>query len=199
MNTRFLDLGSTILGAAEERYWSVSRFTLSELFVSGSGFYSWGFPSWRSLFCYNTYLCRFKSVSVLNSVAVLTPCLSTSLGVYTDVARGCCQTNLGISGSVFRLVVSGVSLAVRERKEEYFRLKLSTMSGCSEKDQVVRLVVEPDFVLPVLFSGEAIFFLHWLRMKISRWGGMSSHKFHRVRCQFLGLCHFCFWCIFCSI
>ena len=73
---RFLDFVLTVLGVAEEQYWFASSFIFSELFRSGSGF--WSEVSFNgdvsdstSFLCFSWGVCVFSLVSAVEAIWVL--------------------------------------------------------------------------------------------------------------------------------
>ena len=122
---------------------------------------------WLALFVYKV---KFLLVLFLSSCFVM-------------ISVGCCQTISGIGGSLVISFVSGLSRAVPEWRRGVVSLKVGLQLGHSHPSYLEYFSVGLGFVLPAVYSWEAVCSLRLLHGSISLWSGLFCHMSHRVKRQ----------------
>ena len=157
----FLDSGRGFVGAIKERYWLVRCF-----------------PVWLPEGCSvaNTWFCGWVPLSGDAWLATLVFQVE-SLLVFSRlswslmVSVGCCQTTSGIGGSFVNSFNSDLSHADPDWKRGVASLKFELQLGYSHLSCFAHFFVGLGFVLPVVYSGEAVCLLRLLQSNISLWSG----------------------------
>ena len=102
---------------------------------------------------------------------------------FVMLSVGCCQTTSGTGGSLVISFVSGLSRAVPEWRRGVVSLKLGLPLGHSHPGYFEYFSVGLGFVLPAVYSWEAVYSLRLLQGSISLWSGLFCHMSHRVKRQ----------------
>ena len=102
---------------------------------------------------------------------------------FVMISVGCCQTTSGIGGSLVISFVSGLSRAVPEWRRGVVSLKVGLQLGHSHSSYFEYFSVGLGFVLPAVYSWEAVCSLRLLQGSISLWSGLFCHMSHRVERQ----------------
>ena len=102
------------------------------------------------------------------------------LSWFVTISVGCCRTTSGIGGSLDNSFVSGLSHAAPQWRRGVVSLKFGLQLGHSRLSYFEHFSVEHGFVLPVVYSVEAVCLLRLLQSSISLWSGWFYHMSQRV-------------------